>query len=93
MTTFILLGLLLIYTRAYDATNCIFNNNIAPLPEFYGNNSKGVAFNDAQNLTYYQGDGHQLFLKTLVMCSDTSNALIGIRTNFVELSTVNRTII
>ena len=72
----------------YDAVSCIFGD-AAP----YGNQTIGTYnFTDYDNLTYYEGDGHQLYLKTLVMCSDASVAFIGIRSSFSALDSTNDTI-
>jgi len=46
-----------------------------------------------QNLTYYQGDNYQLFLRTLVMCSNSSAAFVGLRTSFSFVGAVNKTVI
>lgn len=90
MFKLILSTLLAICITAYDAVTCIFTDSLTPP---YGNSSMGTSeFSDYTNLTYFEGDGHQLFLKTLVMCSDASVAFVGIRTSFSSLDSTNDTV-
>jgi hypothetical protein len=84
-----LFALTAICVTAYDAKTCIFTD---PLTSTYGYSSKGSEFSDYTNLTYFEGDGHQLFLKSLVMCSDASAAFVGIRSSFSSLDSTNDTV-
>lgn len=85
---FLILTLVASSALGYDAVSCIFGDT----PPF-GNQTMGTYnFTDFDNLTYFEGDGHQLYLKTLVMCSDASVAFIGIRSSFSSLDSTNNTV-
>lgn len=87
---FFILALSFASALGYDAVSCIFGGDTPP----YGNQSMGTYnFTDYSNLTLFEGDGQQLYLRTLVMCSDASVNFIGIRSSFsvVTNKTINST--